>query len=76
MDFPFGGKKDDKAGDADNKKADTKTTSDEGKTFDKDTVFVCVQDCYQNGTRYRKGDEVTGKKCLPYFVVKPAEDKK
>ncbi len=47
-----------------------KTTPDEGKAFEKDTVFVCVQDCYQNRTRYRKGDEITGKQCPPYFKVK------
>jgi len=47
-----------------------KTTPDEGKTFDKDTVFVCVQDCYQQSKRYRIGDEKTGRKCPPHFIVK------
>jgi hypothetical protein len=53
-------------------KPDKKTTPDEGKTFDKDTVCVCVQNCYQNGTRYRGGDTVTGRKCPPWFEAKPA----
>ena len=51
-----------------------KTTPDEGKTFEADTVFVCVQDCFQNGRRYHRGDAVTGKKCPPWFVVKASED--
>ena len=55
-----------------------KTTPDEGKTFDKDMVFVCVQDCYQDGTRYRRGDTVKGTKCPPWFTLQEvkAEDKK
>ena len=54
-----------------------KTTPDEGKTFDKDTAFVCVQDCYVSRTRYRRGDTLAGRKCPPYFKVKPeAEEKK
>ena len=52
-----------------------KTTPDEGKTFEKDTVFVCVQDCYQSQRRFRKGDELAGKKCPPFFVVKPEVEK-
>ena len=59
------------------KPEEKKTTPDEGETFDKDTVFVCVQDCYQHKVRYRKGDELTGTVCPAYFAVKPqpAEDK-
>jgi hypothetical protein len=49
-----------------------KTTPDEGKTFDKDTLFVCARDCFINGVRYRPGDELAGKKCPPFFRVKPA----
>jgi len=55
-----------------------KTTPDEGKNFKDNTVFVCVQDCFQHGTRYRPGDTVTGKKCPPWFEVrkdKEEEDK-
>ena len=51
-----------------------KTTPDEGKTFEKDTVFVCVQDCYQQMIRYRKGAEFTGKKCPPHFVLKAKDE--
>jgi hypothetical protein len=53
------------------------TTEDEGKTFDKPTLFVCVQDCVHNGLRYHPGDEVSETKCPPYFRVKPtaAEEK-
>lgn len=46
-----------------------KTTPDEGKSFDKDTVFVCVQECFQQGIRYHKGQKITGRKCPAYFVV-------
>lgn len=46
-----------------------KTTDDEGKTFSMDTEFICVQDCWQNNTRYRKGDILTGKKCPPWFIT-------
>ena len=55
-----------------------KTTPDEGKTFDKETVFECVQDCWQHNTRYRRGDAVTGKTCPPWFIVKKetAEEEK
>jgi len=54
-----------------------KTTPDEGKSFEKDTVFVCVQDCYQQGIRYRQGMEITGKKCPAHFIVKSqAEEQK
>ena len=53
------------------KAAQEKTTKDEGKTFDKDTVFVCVRDCYQNNVRYRKGITVIGRKCPAHFVVAP-----
>jgi len=53
-----------------------KTTPDEGKTFDKDAAFVCVQDCWQGNRRYRRGDEVAGRKCPPWFIVKPAAEEK
>jgi len=53
-----------------------KTIPDEGKTFDKDTAFVCVQDCFINMTRYHRGETVTGRKCPPHFVVKPQSDEK
>jgi len=53
-----------------------KTTPDEGKTFEKNTVFVCVQDCFQDGTRYRPGDIVTGKTCPAWFAVRQAEEEK
>lgn len=36
---------------------------------------MCVQDCYQD-KRYHPGDEVTGKTCPPYFVVKPSKKDK
>jgi hypothetical protein len=53
-----------------------KTTPDEGKTFKENTLFLCVQDCWQNNTRYRRGDELSGRTCPPFFVVKPdPEDK-
>ena len=55
---------------------DRKTTPDEGKTFDKDTVFVCVLDCYQDGKRWHAGEEATGRVCPPWFEVKPSEEKK
>jgi len=50
-----------------------KTTPDEGKTFDRDTVFVCAQDCWTGGVRRRKGEEVCGRVCPPWFNVKPPE---
>ena len=53
-----------------------KTTTDDGKTFDKDTVFVCVQDTWQNMTRYRRGDVITGRTCPPWFEAKPGGDGK
>ena len=56
------------------KKEQAKTTPDEGKTFDKETVFVCVCDCIYNKGRYRKGNEMPGKICPPHFIVKK-EDK-
>jgi hypothetical protein len=68
------GKEDDKTEPAAESK---KTTPDEGKTFDKDTEFVCEADCIFNKRRYRRGDTVTGRKCPPWFSVKPeAEEKK
>ena len=48
-----------------------KTTPDEGRTFEKDTVFVCVQDCFLKGALYRRGDELAGRRCPPHFAVKP-----
>jgi hypothetical protein len=51
-----------------------KTTPDEGKTFDEDTVFVCVTDCFHNMIRYRRGDVLTARKCPPHFAVKPKGD--
>jgi hypothetical protein len=51
-----------------------KTTRDEGKTFNKVTAFVCVQDCYLDGKRWRPGEEDKGKTCPPYFEVKPEPD--
>ena len=75
----FENKQEADAGGAVEKTEDTKkkTTPDEGKTFEKDTVFVCVQDCYQQGLRYRQGMEVTRKKCPAHFVVKqPSEETK
>jgi len=53
-----------------------KTTPDEGKTFDENTVFVCVQDCFQDSTLYHPGDIVTGKICPAWFVVRQAEEEK
>jgi len=53
-----------------------KTTPDEGKEFPADTVFVCVQECFVNGLRYRMGDTVTGTKCPPYFKVRAPEKTK
>jgi hypothetical protein len=47
-----------------------KTTPDEGKTFDRDMEFECVQDCYQDQIRYRQGSVITGRKCPPHFRVK------
>ena len=54
-----------------------KTTPDEGKSYDKETVFVCVQDCWQNNTRYFKGDTIKGNKCPAWFVAaqKPEKEK-
>ena len=52
-----------------------KTTPDEGKVFNKETVFVCVEDCYQKGIRYHKGEEITGTVCPPHFTVKPEAEK-
>jgi hypothetical protein len=48
-----------------------KTAPDEGKTFDKNTVFECVTECSQNGIRYRKGDIRVGRKCPPHFEARP-----
>lgn len=48
-----------------------KTTPDEGKAFEKDTIFVCTGDCFRRGVRYRKGDEIEGRTCPPWFRVKP-----
>jgi len=42
---------------------------DEGKTFDKDAVFVCVEDCWQKSTLYRRGDRVVGRKCPSHFAA-------
>jgi len=50
-----------------------KTTPDEGKTFEKETTFVCIEDCYQNMTRYIKGHEIMGRKCPPHFMAKPQD---
>ena len=49
-----------------------KTTPDEGKTFDKDTVFECVTECKSSdGVRYRRGDKLVGRKCPPHFEARP-----
>jgi hypothetical protein len=53
-----------------------KTTRDEGKTFDKVTDFVCVNDCFVGGKRYRRGDVFRGGKCPPWFNVKPEAKEK
>ena len=45
-------------------------------TFDKETVFVCLQDCWQNMNRYRRGDTLTGRICPPHFAVQSAEEEK
>jgi len=47
----------------------------EGKTFDKDTVFQCDTDCWQDGSYYSRGDLVTGRKCPPHFVVTDIDPK-
>ena len=47
-----------------------KTTPDEGKTFDKDTVFECVTECKYKGVRYGGGDRVVGRVCPPHFIVR------
>jgi hypothetical protein len=47
------------------------TTPDEGKTFDKNTIVVCVMDCYMNGRRWHKGDKMLVEKCPPFFKVEP-----
>jgi len=57
------------------KQNEKKTTPDEGKVFNKETVFVCVEDCYQKGIRYHKGEEITGTVCPPHFTVKPEAEK-
>ena len=30
--------------------------------------YICVQDCWQNKTRYRRGDIITAAECPRYFV--------
>ena len=50
--------------------AQKKTTPDEGKTFDKDTVFECVTECKCKGVRYSSGDTITGRICPPHFKVR------
>jgi len=57
----------------DNGKQEEKTTSDEGKTFEKEMVFVCYEDCIYDGVHYRQGHELHGKKCPPHFVLKSAK---
>jgi hypothetical protein len=47
-----------------------KTTPDEGKTFDKDMEFECVQDCYLDMVRWRKGAVRVGRECPPFFEVR------
>jgi hypothetical protein len=49
--------------------APKKTTPDEGKTFDRDMEFECVQDCYLDMARWRKGAVRTGRKCPPFFIA-------
>ena len=61
----------DKDKDAAEKAEQKKTTPDEGKTFDKDTVFECVTDTFQNCVRYRRGDMKVGRQCPPHFKVNP-----
>ena len=51
-----------------NPKGDVKKSpADENKEFGKETIFVCVQDCYRKGVRYRRGQEIKGTKCPPWF---------
>jgi hypothetical protein len=50
--------------------AEKKTTPDEGKTFNKDTVFECVTDCKYKSVRYSRGDRLTGRTCPPHFEVR------
>jgi hypothetical protein len=51
-------------------RAPAKTTPDEGKTFDEDMEFECVQNCYLDMVRYRPGAVKTGRKCPPFFEVR------
>jgi ABC-type uncharacterized transport system substrate-binding protein len=54
------------------KKEEKKT--DEEKEYPENTVFVCVEDCYFNKIRYRKGNTITGKKCPEHFKAQGAEE--
>jgi hypothetical protein len=51
-----------------------KTTPDEGREFGEGAVFECVQDCWQGGARYRRGDTLAGRKCPPWFRVRPGHE--
>ena len=51
--------------------AQKKTTPDEGRAFDKDTVFECVTECKYKGVRYGGGDKVVGRACPPHFKARP-----
>ena len=36
------------------------------------TVYVCTEDCFLKGVRYRTGEEISGTACPPHFAVKAA----